>query len=93
MLSNLKLNKELYTMKPLFTLFGSLSLALIIYCVIMFIIGGFCWPYLLIHAAQLLHHAPVNIAFWQGGLLGMVPAIGWLCIPGVPIVWILGLFI
>lgn len=71
------------------TLFGSLFGMLFVYCLVTFIIGGLCWPYTIATTLTLLHKPVVQIAFWKGGLLGMVPGIGQLSIPGAGIVWIL----
>lgn len=75
------------------TLFGGLLGSLLVYCVVMFIVGGLCWPYTIATTLMLLHKPVVQIAFWQGGLLGMVPVIGQASIPGAAIVWILSLIL
>lgn len=82
-------------MKSLFTILAG---DVMVYCLISFIIGALCWPYLLHQGGVLLVHYgatinPPTIAWWQGGLLGLVPAIGQLGLPGAVVIWVIGLFL
>ena len=56
------------------------------------IIGAFCWPYTI---NTWLHYAgkPEVILWWHGFLMGYVPYLGLLSIPGAVVTWILMLFL
>lgn len=57
-----------------------------------FVVGIFCWPYA-IETVALMLGKTVTVAWWQGGLIGLVPALGQFSIPVAVIVWIVSLFV
>lgn len=53
-----------------------------------FAIGAVLWPYIIGTWALYLTGKVVVITWWQGGLLGFVPAIGQMSIPLAVFTWI-----
>lgn len=54
--------------------------------------GALCWPYTINTWLEYADKAPA-VLWWHGGLIGMVPYVGQLSIPGVLITWICTLFL
>jgi len=59
---------------------------------IFFALGAFLWPYTintwLVYAGK-----PPGIEWWHGGLIGIVPGLGQLGIPGAVLTWVAMLFL
>jgi hypothetical protein len=84
-------NEKAVTMK---NLRGKKGQGLIILIALFFvaIVAGFCWSYTinfwLAHAGK-----TGRIAFWQACLLGFVPYVGQLSIPGAVVTWLISFFL
>lgn len=65
---------------------------LLFIALIVFTVGSICWPYV-ITAWALYYGKTVVIAWWQGGLIGLVPGVGQLAVPLTVITWILMLIL
>ena len=71
---------------------GIYLLLTLFFCLIFFVIGGFCWEYTI--NTWLEYNNSVNrIEFWQAGLLGFCPVVGQLSVPAAAITFVLGLFL
>jgi hypothetical protein len=70
--------------------FGAGSIAL--YFILGAVIGGWLWPYA-INAWLLYFGKTASVVWWQGALLGIVPAFGYLCLPISAITFITMMFI
>jgi len=59
---------------------------------ISFALGAWLWPYT-INTWLIYAEKPPVIEWWMGGLMGLVPGLGQLCIPAAFITFILMLFL
>jgi len=60
--------------------------------VVSFLVGSLCWTYSVNEVFEMIGSAK-TIAWWQGGLIGLVPYLGQVSIPVAVIVWIVGLIV
>lgn len=65
---------------------------LVVFLLIGPIIGAICWPYTLNTWLEYAGKEPA-VEWWHGALLGLVPGVGHLALPGVVLTWILMLFL
>lgn len=64
----------------------------ILYIGVVGTISGLCWPWMI--NSWLIHFNKVPaVHFWHGFLLGLVPVIGWIGLPGAALTWIIMLFL
>lgn len=74
------------------SMFGGFILLTIVIIFFSGIIGMFTWPYIL-NSWLIYAGKSASVVWWHGFLLGLVPYIGCLSIPGAAITWIIMLFL
>ncbi len=67
---------------------GMILLIIVVIVGVGFGICGLCWEYT-INTWMEHFDKPGRIEFWQAGLLGIVPAIGQLSVPGAVLTWVI----
>lgn len=80
------------TIKGMIAVVGGFGVFLCLLFSIVFAIGAVLWPYT-INTWLIYNGKPPQIEWWMGGLMGMVPGIGWSCFPAAFITFVLMLFI
>jgi hypothetical protein len=56
------------------------------------VIGAFAWPYV-INEWLVFFGKEASVVWWQGLILGLIPALGQLGLPGAVITWIAMMFL
>lgn len=62
------------------------------YFIICFVVGAVCWTGLL-NELLIVAHKPPSVLWWQGGLIGMIPTMGWIGLIGYVGLWMVKLFL
>lgn len=76
-------------LQTLFVLSFGFHICLWIFIAILFfVLGAICWPYTINSWLEYAGKDAV-VVWWQGGLLGLVPAIGQCALPAAVATWII----
>lgn len=67
-------------------------ITLLIPAIIGFAVGAICWTGLLNELLMISHRPPI-VQWWQGGLIGMIPMMGWIGLFGYVGSWMIKLFV
>ncbi|MEE9579943.1 MAG: hypothetical protein V3V74_01335 [Nitrosomonadaceae bacterium] len=78
--------------RDLMSSIGIFTVVIMVVACIFFAIGTLLWPYT-INTWLIYSDKPPQVEWWMGGLMGIVPGIGQMCIPAAFITFILMLFL
>ena len=79
-------------MKGIILACGGVGIFFVIFFVVTFAIGALLWPYT-INSWLVYSGKTPSVEWWMGGLMGMVPGVGYSCIPAAFVTFILMLFL